>query len=465
MSHLLVETPASHSAERKYILSVLLGDRLGLEWNMVQTDRKNVRISHGDSSAELIISDEFFSTPIEHWYKKESLPTIPLQTFDTTQLFSGKHCFPKNILVLFGTEQRGAVKRKSSLTLPIDIFGSAFFLLTRYEEVVLSEETDAHGRFQASKTILGQSNYLHRPLEDEYESLLLESIKLLWPSIQHSESVFSLVVTHDVDVPFATKGCSVRKIARRLAGDLLIRKNPRLVSKRLASLVIPGKLGDALDPNNTFSWIMNQVENHGLKSAFNFMACRPNTHDTGYDIASNRVGRLMKAIDRRGHSIGFHPSYSSMNNEDKIELELESLKKALNYFEIQHEITGGRHHYLKWNAKISWDQWDALGLQYDSSVGFAETVGFRAGTCKPYRTWSFSKQCKLNLIERPLIIMDVTLLSTRYMDLKLESCKNTIDTLISTVKEFRGELVTLWHNDALLNPVAKEAFIYTLEQS
>ena len=66
MSRLLVETPTSHSAERKYILSVLLGDRLGLEWDMVQTDRKNIRISHGDSSAELIISDDFFSTPTEH---------------------------------------------------------------------------------------------------------------------------------------------------------------------------------------------------------------------------------------------------------------------------------------------------------------------------------------------------------------------------------------------------------------
>ena len=61
--------------------------------------------------------------------------------------------------------------------------------------------------------------------------------------------------------------------------------------------------------------------------------------------------------------------------------------------------------------------------------------------------------------------MDVTLSSTKYMDLNLESCKNTIDTLISTVKEFRGELVTLWHNDALLNPTVKEAFIHTLEQS
>jgi len=61
--------------------------------------------------------------------------------------------------------------------------------------------------------------------------------------------------------------------------------------------------------------------------------------------------------------------------------------------------------------------------------------------------------------------MDVTLLSQADMNLKEKSCKETIDLLISTVKEFRGELITLWHNDVFLDPVARQVFLYTLKRA
>ena len=43
-----------------------------------------------------------------------------------------------------------------------------------------------------------------------------------------------------------------------------------------------------------------------------------------------------------------------------------------------------RQHYLRWRAPTTWQNWEDAGLDYDSTVGYADHVGFRAGTCYEY---------------------------------------------------------------------------------
>src|SRR5262249_50645057 len=98
----------------------------------------------------------------------------------------------------------------------------------------------------------------------------------------------------------------------------------------------------------------------------------------------------------------------------------------------------------------TWVDWEACGLSYDSSVGFAERFGFRAGTGFPYRPWSFRENRELRLVEVPLILMDCT--PVKYMGLRRREALDRIEALIRRMRRTGGIFTMLWHNTPLMDP-------------
>ena len=186
-----------------------------------------------------------------------------------------------------------------------------------------------------------------------------------------------------------------------------------MAARRMGALLLTGQIGDRLDPNNTFDWIMEQSEKNGLQSEFYFMAGETTHYDSGYNLFSPRIQRLLRCIHDRGHIIGLHPSYGTLGRPDLLSAEVENLRQALDRAGAAQPVRNGRQHYLRWQAERSWADWEEAGLEEDSSVGFAKHVGFRAGTSKSFQAWSLLTGKSINLIERPLIAMERSLLSKK----------------------------------------------------
>ena len=69
--------------------------------------------------------------------------------------------------------------------------------------------------------------------------------------------------------------------------------------------------------------------------------------------------------------------------------------------------------------------------------------GFRCGICYPFKTFDIVKKKKLDLIEIPLIVMDVSILDyLKEVDFDLQLKK-----ILNNVKKYNGVLNVLWHND------------------
>jgi hypothetical protein len=83
-------------------------------------------------------------------------------------------------------------------------------------------------------------------------------------------------------------------------------------------------------------------------------------------------------------------------------------------------------------------------------VGFADQIGFRAGTSFPFRPWCWAENRELNLIEVPLILMDCT--PVKYMQLDIQEGLKRIRSLVRRVEETSGVFTLLWHNTPLLDP-------------
>jgi len=145
-----------------------------------------------------------------------------------------------------------------------------------------------------------------------------------------------------------------------------------------------------------------------------------------------------------GFELGVHPGYDTFRHRPRLASEVEYLQRALRL-----HSPGGRQHYLRWSPD-TWLDWEACGLSYDSSLGFADRFGFRAGTAFPYRPWSWRDNRELNLIEVPLILMDCT--PVKYMNLSRAEGLARIQTLIRRIERTGGVFTLLWHNTPLLDP-------------
>jgi uncharacterized protein DUF7033 len=437
---LLVEAPAGYEPERRYILDVVLRDWLGLDWELRGADRDDVRITLAGEPGErcVLVPDVLFATASEAWLTEPSLPSV----------HAGR---PVPVLYGAPAPDRGRLE--------VDVFGSAFFMLTRYEELVV-DARDEYGRFPAAASIAARAGFLGLPIVDAYVEILWEAMQRAWPRLERRPRTYEVALTHDVDDPLATLGHGPRDVVRQLGGDLVRRHDPRLAARRVVSL-----LGDrGRDPNNTFDFLMDVSERHGLRSAFYFLAHRDQrARDGAFLFEHPWVRALIGRVAGRGHEVGLHPSFCTYRDAAGVREELERLLRVAEAEGVRQDEWGGRQHFLRWTNPDTWRNWEAAGLSYDSTLGYSEAVGFRTGTCHPYRAFDLTQRRPLRLVERPFQVMDVALLSA--MSQSLDCAHATVMDIASQCRRYGGELGILWHNNTLLRSGREQRWYAALVQA
>ena len=337
------------------------------------------------------------------------------------------------------------------------MFGAAFFMLTRYEELV-SPRRDEHERFPASESIAAREGFLFRPIVNEYAELLWASFARLWPGLERRRHAYRERPTHDVDHPFTAHRQAWRQLAWAVA-DLTRRGDAALSARRLRWLARGA--GPERDPMNTFELLMDLSEERGLVSAFYFIAGPTAAAlDGDYSLEAPWIRGLLRRIHARGHEIGLHTSYATFRDPERTRAESERLKRVCREEGIEQEAWGGRQHYLRWENPTTWQNWEDAGLDYDSTVGFADSPGFRSGTCFEHPVFNLATRRTLRLRERPLVLMEHAALGG--LGLNGRSAVELVSELREVCRRFSGDFVLLWHNSQLLGRRAKELYVQAL---
>ena len=222
---LRIIAPGNRAEERQYIFSVIFTEWLGIEYHLEFEDGPEVRVGLvGDPNGSLItFPDVLFATPEKDWLTARSLPRRPLtQVLDpiassAVQAMRGSAAHPgeASLPVIYGvTDPSGQAWRATATGahFSVDIFGSIFFLLTRYEEAILPDR-DAHDRFPSSASLAAVEGLVDRPLADDYVEAMWTSMKQLWSTLERRPTPFRLRLTHDVDEPWAARR---RRCSRRI---------------------------------------------------------------------------------------------------------------------------------------------------------------------------------------------------------------------------------------------------------
>lgn len=446
---LLVEAPPAREPERRYILDVVLADWLGLDWRLDVQERRDVRIAvAGDASPRcVVLPDLLFATP--DWLEPASLPGSPLDWLPVPEIAAGPLAPAQRLPVLYGASGELLSPASSTVELGVDVFGGCFFMLSRYEERVVPAR-DAYGRFPASASVAQRHGFLGLPVADAYVELLWAALRHLWPGLERRPRRFRVALTHDVDDPLASLGRAPYERLRQLGADVLVRRDPGLMARRVRSWTRIGRGDHRLDPNNTFDFLMDVSERHGLLSAFYFLATGgdASAHDPAYTVEHPWVGALMRRIHERGHEIGFHAGFDTYLDPQRTQDEFDRLRRAAERNGVRQDAWGGRQHYLRWENPSTWSNWDGAGLAYDSTLAYADQVGFRAGTCHEYRAFHLVERRPLRLRERPFQVMDRTV--SAYMGLSPGAARDAILALAAECRRYDGTLTLLWHNNVLL---------------
>ena len=189
-------------------------------------------------------------------------------------------------------------------------------------------------------------------------------------------------------------------------------------------------------------------EKVGNQVAFYFMTGLSRMDiDGNYSILDPMIQKLIKTMHSRNHEIGFHPSYETYLKRDIFSAEAKLFLNTLEQIGINQDKIGGRQHYLRWSTPKTARNWEFIGFDYDSTLGFADLIGFRCGICYEYQFYDVLKRKKLELYIRPLVAMETTIFSPEYMNIdNLNLAYDLLDDLKSKCYMYNGDFTLLWHN-------------------
>lgn len=430
---IIIFIPNNNLNERSYIIDILIGEFLGLDYRVENRSQKaesdwEIELENGN---KLIIEDHFFNN-----FPKD-LEYIRLNNIPSKVTFLKNEFIVENdIPVIYGTSKLNI--ENSKIICGIDIFASSFFMLTRWEEYI-NKNRDCHNRFPATESLAYKQGFLNRPVVNEYVEILWNILKYLGIEQKRKEKNFQLYLTHDVDIPLKYHNfkCGLLEIA----GDVVKRKDVILASKNLwQKLKVHIKMEK--DPYDTFDYLMDISEKVGVKSYFFFMGRGLTKFDNAYKSNDDFIKNIIKKIKKRGHHIGLHSTYNAYNQPEQFAKEKQELE-----INFDTKITFGREHYLRFEVPTTWQIWKDNGMEWDSTLSFADKEGFRCGVCYEYSVFNILTREKLNLREKPLIVMDGSF-ATYQLDIEPKEMEKKINYLIEKVKKYNGDFVFLWHNSS-----------------
>lgn len=331
-----------------------------------------------------------------------------------------------------------------------DLPGFFYWTLARIEEIGRFD-LDVHQRFPATASHAFRNGYLDRPVVDEWMDILRQLCCRQWPGLVLKEAAFGVVVSHDVDSPSRYAYASFPEVLRAIASA--IKRERRFLSLFEVPWIrlTARQRYDRRDPFNTFDWLMQQSDRHGLTSAFYFICGNTEpSRDARYTLEDPRIRALMRDIAAKGHEIGLHPSYNTFRCPTAIRQEADSLRQTLQQEKIDQASIGGRMHYLRWDQSVTLRALDDADMAYDTTLGYADHAGFRCGTCHEYAAFDPVEDKALAIRIRPLVAMEVTVMGPQYMGLNGDAALATFAQLKQRCRAVQGSFTLLWHNSSFL---------------
>ena len=304
-----------------------------------------------------------------------------------------------------------------------DELSSIFYLLSRYEEHQ-NYQADQHGRFTSDQSQQKQMGLLETPIVDELVKRIWDKSGLDYSPILEQ---FQCVPSFDIDVAWAYKG---RPLWRTMAGII-----NGSVTERISVLLKRKK-----DPYDTYSEII-QVSTELERVICFTLLSDWGKYDKNINWKNPEFQSLIRGLNAAG-GMGIHPGYSSHLKPEIVAKETKRLEEI-----VGHEIEKSRFHFLRFELPKSYQLLVKNGIKKDYSMGYADDIGFRAGTSIPFYYYNLETEKQEDLLIFPFVYMDSALKD--YLKLSPEYAIEKIEVLMGKTAAVGGLFMCVWHNSSI----------------
>lgn len=327
-----------------------------------------------------------------------------------------------------------------------DLALATWFWLALHHERYASYR-DKHGRVPASASLLSISGWMDRPPVLSYAKLVSRILEThgvkrqqipRWPF----GARYAVALSHDVDLPERpSRGAALLKelvVGGRSRRESYWNLRAELRTRGIYDTLL-APVSDRLEWN--FPAICDLEQRHGCRSAYYFSVVgRDEGHpcDVTYDITRRRYSDLFRRLSKGGWEVGLHAGYLTRSNRQEFHRQISRLQAR-----APDAIYGVRHHYLQVDhadPNRSLLAHADSGLIYDTSIGFNDGPGFRAGTALPYQPYDPSNETARAFVEMPMSITD-----TYFPKYDKKAAEDLVVRHLQTVRSLGGVGVLNWH--------------------
>jgi len=361
--------------------------------------------------------------------------------FDNKQPLSKKSIVWKtwkgiSVPFIFGEENFPILTEENGQTIiHDDIFASAFYFLSGWQELT-DTKRDYAGRFLFAQSIQKELNITDLPVVNIYFDILKTAIEQSYGIRLVSKFEKPMVcISHDID-EWAT-------LWRQKAKKALKSGNIQTFSKTIWSRISGKYISESFLP------IFELHKKFDFRTSFYFL---PETKKTGtstnadYDIKDEKIQNFIYHIEHSGNEVGLHGSFLVHQNQSKLSEEAQSLpQKPIGY----------RSHFLVFEMDKTPNQLEKESIQYDTSLGFPDQIGWRNSCSYPFYLFDHQNLRTSKVLEIPLAIMECTLFFKKYLGLNVDDATQKCLEYLQIGEKHGGIVSFLWHNsafDGYLNP-------------
>ena len=313
--------------------------------------------------------------------------------------------------------------------LPFDIFAASFYLMSRYEEY-LPHVKDDYGRFMVKESLAFKHRFLNQPVVDIWAYKLQAVLKQRFPDFDFPTRNYKIQPVIDVPAAFYFRK---KGLLRTIGGTFTDIGRFRLKQLYQRYLVL---MGFKRDPYDTFKWIITKQKQCDFRFMVLFLIGDYSTYDKNISTNKKEFVSLIKSVADYC-DVGIKASYFALEDILLLKKEKEKMEGIINT-----DLKAVRHSFSKLNLPQSYRNLIELEINQDFTMGYINTLGFRAGTCTPFQFYDLDYETQTPLRINPYHCLDFALLKYQSQLDKEEH----LQKLINEVKAVNGTFTPIFHN-------------------
>ncbi|MCK4957625.1 MAG: hypothetical protein KAS49_08310 [Candidatus Cloacimonetes bacterium] len=425
--NIFINTKESFTPKAKYVFETIfriLGKKTQF---FTEFTMQNIHIYYGEKTSDKYPINIYHNPEAADFFSKRKL-----YNEDEANLVKyGDEYIP----FLFSKQGKITHYTAKSAELRKDIISSAFYFLSCWQEYASEKLIEPSNFFQHSASLQYIHGFTEIPVVDRYceilQGMLVNILSdYVVDNIWENNNNFALSLSHNID--YWKYWTDEHIEALRARKDKFFSKKNLFKIIRLFIQKIGMKWFDT-------TLILRLVIRHekNIKAASSFFIL---THDQFPDKRMNYFSddaskkQLVQIL--KDTSINLQGTKEAGYQEDHLRSELEKMSDF--------SAKGFRVRYLNFNYQNLFTVLEKEKIEFDSSMGFYEAIGFRAGISYPFYPFNIAENRSFNVLEIPVVVTDRSLFKLTNGDVR--KAKRKVFDLLKSAEKHHSHISIIWHN-------------------